>query len=283
MKLFVTGAQGQLGAALCAQAAAAGIACAGTDRDSLDITDAAALLAMLDSEKPTHVLHCAAYTAVDDAESHPDLAHAVNTAATAQIARWCGTRGVWLIYVSTDYVFDGSGETPWEVTDTPSPLSVYGKTKLGGEEAVRRYAQKHMIVRTSWVFGENGQNFVKTMLRLGATRDVLRVVNDQVGAPTYAADLARLLLEMVSAPQAGTYHAAGRGNCTWADFAAEILRRARLNARVEGIPSAAYPQPAPRPKNSRLSPQSLLAAGYAPLPPWQDALSRFLISLGAAT
>lgn len=248
----------------------------GADQADFDLTDHAAVQEALRAAAPDAVIHCAAYTAVDQAESERDLAYAVNEGGTRSIAEYCGARGIWLSYISSDYVFDGSGTRPWEPHDSPAPLSVYGATKLAGEAAIEALCEKFMIVRTSWVFGSHGNNFVKTMLRLGAQRDSLKVVDDQVGAPTYAADLAALLCDMTARPQRGIYHAANAGECSWAGFAAEIMRQAGLNCVVEPIPSVEYPTPAPRPKNSRLSPKALLDAGYTPLPPWQTALAKML-------
>ncbi|MDR1465564.1 MAG: dTDP-4-dehydrorhamnose reductase [Oscillospiraceae bacterium] len=275
MRILITGAEGQLGRDVCREALRRGHEALGVDRADFDLADREAVCAALEAALPDAVVHCAAYTAVDRAENEPDLARAVNEGGTAALAGCCARRDLWLIYISTDYVFDGSGNRPWEPEDRPAPLSVYGKTKWLGELAATRNP-RHMIVRTSWVFGAHGGNFVKTMLRLGAEQPELRVVEDQVGAPTYTADLARLLLDMAERPQTGIYHASNGGCCSWADFAAAILRAAELPARVIPIPSSDYPQAARRPKNSRLSPRALLAAGYEPLPAWEDALRRFL-------
>jgi dTDP-4-dehydrorhamnose reductase len=280
-KIFVTGANGQLGFDVCRLAEAQGIAAVGSDIDKLDLTDKDAVVAALNCEKPSVVVHCAAYTAVDKAETEPETAMRVNRDATRHIAEWCGQNKAWLIYISTDYVFDGSGEMPREPDETPNPLSVYGKTKYAGEQMTEAFAPNHLIVRTSWVFGRHGANFAKTMLRLGAEQAVVRVVNDQFGAPTFTEDLAVLLLEMALRPCRGVYHAANSGVCSWADFARAILRQAKLPAQVEGVSTAAYfaaaknPH-AERPLNSRFSPRALLQSGYSPLPPWEDALSRFL-------
>jgi dTDP-4-dehydrorhamnose reductase len=275
LRILITGAEGQLGRDVCREALRRGHEALGVDRADFDLADREAVCAALEAALPDAVVHCAAYTAVDRAENEPDLARAVNEGGTAALAGCCARRDLWLIYISTDYVFDGSGNRPWEPEDRPAPLSVYGKTKWLGELAATRNP-RHMIVRTSWVFGAHGGNFVKTMLRLGAEQPELRVVEDQVGAPTYTADLARLLLDMAERPQTGIYHASNGGCCSWADFAAAILRAAELPARVIPIPSSDYPQAARRPKNSRLSPRALLAAGYEPLPAWEDALRRFL-------
>jgi len=275
MRIFVTGAQGQLGYDVMAEVRHRGWEATGADIGDFDLTDRAATLAALERTQPEAVLHCAAYTAVDRAEAEPERARAVNEDGTRHIAQYCAARGIWLIYISTDYVFDGSGARPWEADDSPAPMNVYGATKLAGERAAA-LCETSMVVRTSWVFGNHGNNFVKTMLRLGRERDAVRVVDDQTGAPTYTADLARLLCCMAARPVRGVYHAAGGGECTWAGFAAKIFALAGLPCRVEPIPSSQYPQAARRPLNSRLSPRALIEAGYAPLRPWEDALAEML-------
>ncbi|MDR1927786.1 MAG: dTDP-4-dehydrorhamnose reductase [Oscillospiraceae bacterium] len=280
MRLLITGAAGQLGFDALREARRRGFDCTGVDREDFDLTDAAAVAEALQKTQPEAILHCAAYTAVDKAEEESALAMAINKDATHSLARYCDQTGALLLYISTDYVFNGSGCRPWEAEDTPAPLSVYGKTKLAGERAAS-LCPRHMIVRTSWVFGANGGNFVKTMLRLGRERETLRVVNDQIGAPTYTVDLARLLCDMLEQPQPGIYHASNGGECSWAGFAQEIFRQTELPTQVIPVPSSEYPQAARRPKNSRLSPRSLLATGYAPLPDWQGALERFLCDFAA--
>ena len=276
MHILITGAAGQLGRDLMAEAARRGWQPTGVDIADFDITDQAATHAALAAIAPELVIHCAAYTAVDKAETEPELARAVNEHGTRHIAEYCAAQGIWLLYVSTDYVFDGSGDRPWEVDDPPAPLGVYGATKLAGERAVQALCARHIIIRTSWVFGAHGGNFVKTMLRLGAERDSLNVVDDQIGAPTYTADLAKLLCDMAARPVAGIYHASNAGKCSWAGFAAEIFTLARINCAVNPIPTSGYPTPARRPKNSRLSPKALIDAGYKPLPPWKTALKNML-------
>ncbi|MCL2445622.1 MAG: dTDP-4-dehydrorhamnose reductase [Oscillospiraceae bacterium] len=276
MNMLITGAQGQLGRDVLAEAAKRGWTVTGVDIADFDLIDRAATHTALAEIKPQVVIHCAAYTAVDRAESEPAQAFAVNENGTRHVAEYCAEHGAWMIYVSTDYVFDGSGTRAWEVDDTPAPCNVYGKSKLAGEQALREICPQHMIVRTSWVFGSHGANFVKTMLRLGSERASVNVVADQVGAPTYTVDLARLLCDMAANPKAGIYHASNAGECSWADFAREILSLARSNCVVNDIPSSEYPTPAMRPMNSRLSPKALIDAGYEILPPWQDALARML-------
>ena len=275
MRIVITGAKGQLGRAVLQEALRRGHDAVGADIDDFDLTDKDATQAYLTATAPDFVIHCAAYTAVDKAESEPELARAVNEFGTRYIAEYCAARDIWMLCVSTDYVFDGSGGKPWEIDDEPNPLSVYGTTKLAGERAVQSLCGKHMIVRTSWVFGPGGQHFVKTMLRLGGERPSLNIVCDQIGSPTYTVDLAHLLCDMAERPQAGVYHATNAGYCSWAEFAAAIFAQANIACEVREIPSSEYPQKAQRPLNSRLSPKSLIDANYASLPTWQDALQRY--------
>ncbi|MDR2646777.1 MAG: dTDP-4-dehydrorhamnose reductase [Oscillospiraceae bacterium] len=276
MTVLVTGAQGQLGFDVCKELRRRSVNCVGVDREDFDLADSSAIRQALRTIKPDFVVHCAAYTAVDRAEDEPQIAKQINTIATQEIAAHCGENNIWMIYISTDYVFDGGGNAPWTVEDIPNPLSVYGVTKLGGELGAYAACKKLMIVRTSWVFGQNGSNFVKTMLRLSKSRPTLNVVCDQIGAPTYTVDLARLLCDMIEKPVAGIYHAANEGACSWADFAKEIFAQTNAQTLVNPIPSSAYPQKAVRPKNSRLSLVGLDRAGYQRLPHWRDALRLFL-------
>lgn len=282
MRMLITGGTGQLGSELvgllrqrhdCALNAPA--------RRELDLSDSASITRALDVAAPDVVLHCGAYTAVDRAEDEPRLCRAVNSEATATIARWCGERNALMLYISTDYVFPGEGDRFYSVDDATAPLNVYGASKLAGEVAVRDLAARHYIVRVSWVFGkQGGGNFIKTMLRLVQTRDALSVVADQIGSPTYVRDLAPLLVRMVTerAPF-GTYHATNEGVCSWADLARETFRLAGLSTTVVPIPTSAYPTRARRPLNSRLDKSSLDAAGLPRLPQWPDAVARFLQEL----
>jgi len=276
MRILITGARGQLGHDVALECQHRDWETIGVDVDDFDLTDRAATLAYLENAAPDCVIHCAAYTAVDRAEAEPEQARAVNEFGTGYVAEYCATKSIWMVYVSTDYVFGGNGEQPHEADEPPNPVNVYGATKLAGERAIQALCGKHMIVRTSWVFGSHGDNFVKTMLRLGAERDELRVVNDQVGAPTYTVDLARLLCDMAARPVRGIYHAANAGECSWAQFAKKIFELAGIGCKVIEIPSTAFPQAAQRPKNSRLSPKALIEANYDPLPPWETALAAML-------
>ncbi|MCI8623087.1 MAG: dTDP-4-dehydrorhamnose reductase [Provencibacterium sp.] len=280
--IVVTGSHGQLGHDVLRCLMQRGQDCIGVDRDELDITDGKAVAAYLDALRPQAVIHCAAYTAVDKAEEEPEVCRAVNAQGTRAIAAACRRIGAKLLYLSTDYVFSGEGETPYETGSPTGPLDVYGQTKLEGEQAVLECLERYFIVRISWVFGLSGQNFVKTMLRLGREREELRVVADQVGSPTYTADLAPLLCEMVETNRYGVYHATNEGFCSWAQFAEEIFRQAGLPTKVQPIPTAEYPAKAARPLNSRLSRKSLDAAGFSRLPHWKDALRRYLDELEGA-
>ena len=225
------------------------------------------------------MIHCAAYTAVDRAEEEPERAFAVNETGTRNVAAACAGVGAKMIYISTDYVFPGAGEGFYETYDTVGPLNVYGRSKLAGEQAVRETLERSFIVRISWVFGVNGNNFIKTMLRLAESRSEVRVVCDQIGSPTYTADLAPLLCDMICTEKYGVYHATNEGVCSWAELAQETFRKAGKTVRVEAIPSTEYPVQAMRPLNSRLSKRALDAAGFSRLPCWQDALDRFLKEL----
>lgn len=276
MKVLVTGFAGQLGHDVAAELADRGISCVAADKADFDLTNCESVKGFVRACNPDVIIHCAAYTAVDKAEEDSATCYNVNINGTRYICDAASENQAKIIYISTDYVFDGDKSEPYEVDDITSPQSVYGTTKLQGEHVVRNSTAKHFIVRTAWVFGANGNNFVKTMLRLGAERDTLNVVCDQYGSPTYTKDLARLLCDMALSDKYGTYHATNEGFCSWADFACEIMHKAGLNARIVPIPSSDYPAKAKRPMNSRLSKQNLIENGFSPLPDWQDALSRYL-------
>ena len=250
----------------------------------LDLTDRAAVQRVMDKWQPDAVIHCAAYTAVDAAEENAETARAVNADATRYLAEACRDCGAKLMYISTDYVFDGQGDTPWQPDCKAfAPRNVYGQTKLAGEQAVAETLENFFIVRIAWVFGKNGKNFVKTMLRLGETHDTLRVVCDQIGTPTYTLDLARLLADMIATDRYGYYHATNEGGyLSWAQFAEAIFRAAGMqNVTVLPVTTAEYGlSKAARPFNSRLDKQKLTQNGFVPLPDWQDALSRYLKEIG---
>lgn len=276
MKILVTGAKGQLGFDVVRELSTRGAEAVAADFGDFDITNRADTLRFIGRVNPEAVIHCAAYTAVDKAEDEPFLCAAVNFEGSLNVADACERAGAKLLVIGTDYVFGGEGSEPYETSDPKHALNVYGKTKLMGELAAAGRCSKCFIVRTSWVFGRNGGNFVKTMLRLGAEKERITVVGDQVGSPTYTADLARLLCDMAETDRYGVYHAANEGFCSWAEFAAEIMKRAGLPAKIVPIPSAEYKTKAVRPLNSRLSKRSLDDACFRRLPPWPDALGRFL-------
>lgn len=272
MKILVTGATGQLGWDVVKELKKRNIECRGVGSKDLNITDKKAVFAYIRAYQPDAVIHCAAYTAVDKAEDEPEQCRDVNVNGTAYIAEACREIDAKMIYISTDYVFGDDGDRPHEVNDPVHPLNVYGQTKWEGEEAVRRILRKYFIVRISWVFGEHGNNFVKTMLRLGQTHKEISVVADQFGAPTYTADLAPLLCDMVQTDKYGTYHACNSGCCSWAEFAEEIFRQAHMDVKVKHITTEEYPTKARRPKNSRLSMRSLGNAEFRRLIEWETAV-----------
>lgn len=280
MKILVTGAGGQLGYDVCKVLAARGVEHKGVDVQDFDITDAAATRDSITAYRPDAVIHCSAWTAVDRAEDEPELARAVNAGGPRNIAAVCHEIGAKMLYISTDYVFPGTGERFYEPDDPTGPLGVYGRTKLEGEWAVRELLERYFIVRISWAFGRNGNNFVKTMLRLAEARTEVNVVCDQIGSPTYTADLAPLLCDMIATEKYGVYHATNEGVCSWAEFAREIFRLAGKGVRVNAVPSSEYPTKAARPLNSRMSKDKLEQAGFSRLPPWRDALARYLKEIG---
>ena len=252
----------------------------------LDITDQAAVMRTIEGWKPDAVIHCAAWTAVDAAEDEENRGkvHAINADGTRYMAQAAQKAGAKMVYISTDYVFDGQGERPWQPDDTNyAPLNVYGQSKLDGELAVREIMERYFVVRIAWVFGVNGNNFIKTMLRLGQNHDTLRVVNDQIGTPTYTYDLARLLVDMIETDRYGFYHATNEGGyISWYDFAVEIFRQAGMKTKVIPVTTAEYGlSKAARPFNSRLDKSKLVSAGFRPLPEWKDALARYLEAIGA--
>lgn len=276
MKVLVTGATGQLGWDVMRELKKRGIDCRGTGSKDLDITDRDAVMRYIGTYRPDAVIHCAAYTTVDKAEDEPEICRKVNADGTSYIAEACKMVDAKMIYTSTDYVFGDDGDKPHEVDDPPYPLNVYGQTKWEGEEAVRRILQKYFIVRISWVFGEHGNNFLKTMLRLGKTRKEISVVADQFGAPTYTADLAPLLCDMILTEKYGTYHACNSGCCSWAEFAREIFKAAKMDVRVIPLRTEEYPVKARRPKNSRLSNINLEKNGFKALASWKNAVQKYI-------
>ena len=277
MKVLVTGAKGQLGTDLMNELEKRGIESIGVDVQEMDITDKEACMRVISESKADAVIHCAAYTAVDAAEDNVDLCRKINGEGTRNVALACQATGAKLMYISTDYVFDGQGTRPWEPDDSRSPLNVYGQTKYEGELAVEELVEKFFTVRIAWVFGVAGKNFIKTMLRLGKERGAVSVVDDQVGSPTYTYDLARLLVDMIQTDYYGRYHATNEGFCSWYEFACEIFRQAGMDeVKVTPVSSDQFPVKAVRPANSRMSKAKLEENGFEPLPTWQDALKRYL-------
>ena len=276
MRVLVTGVTGQLGFDVCQELKRRGIDHLGVSSKDFDIADREKTLDFIRAYRPDAVIHCSAWTAVDKAEEEPERVRQVNVEGPRNIAAACKALGAKMLYISTDYVFPGDGDRMYEVNDPTGPISVYGATKLGGEEAVRELLDRFFIVRISWVFGLHGNNFVKTMLRLAETRREISVVADQIGSPTYTADLAPLLCDMIQTEKYGVYHATNEGICSWAEFAEEIFKLAGIPMTVHHIQTKDYPTKARRPLNSRLGKASLDNAGFQRLPLWQDALRRYL-------
>ena len=276
MEVLVTGSNGQLGYDVVKELQKQNIECCGATRQDFDIVDFEATENFIKNYMPDAVIHCAAYTAVDKAEDEQGLCYLVNASATENIAEICKKINAKMLYISTDYVFDGTKDGFYEVDDKPNPINVYGKTKLLGEQAVQKTLDKYFIVRISWVFGEHGNNFVKTMLRLGKERKEINVVADQYGSPTYTADLAPLLIEMIQTEKYGVYHATNKGVCTWAEFAEEIFKIAGIEVKVNHITIAEYPTRAKRPLNSRLSKEKIINNKFIIIRAWEKALREFI-------
>lgn len=282
MKLLVTGVKGQLGYDVCKVLSARGIEHRGVDIEDFDITNVQATHDYIAAYRPDGVIHCSAWTAVDRAEDELEKVRAVNAEGPRNIASACKEIGAKLVYISTDYVFPGTGDRFYEPDDPTGPLGAYGVTKLEGEQAVQALLERYFIVRVSWVFGKNGNNFVRTMLRLAETKSELNVVCDQIGSPTYTADLAPLLCDMVVSEKYGVYHATNEGICSWAEFAEEIFRLAGKDVKVNPVPTSEYPTRAVRPLNSRMSKAKLEEMGFSRLPDWHNALVRYLRELEGA-
>lgn len=280
MRVLVTGVKGQLGHDVVLELEKRGMEAIGVDIDEMDVTDASEVDRVIKEAAPDAVIHCAAYTAVDAAEDNEATCRRVNADGPRNIAKVCRDLDVKMLQVSTDYVFSGQGERPWEPEDEKEPQSVYGQTKYEGELAVQELLEKYFIVRIAWVFGIHGQNFVKTMLRLAETHDTLRVVNDQFGSPTYTHDLARLLVDMILTDKYGVYHATNEGDCSWYEFACAIFKEAGLSVNVIPVTTEEYGARAKRPANSRMNKDKLTQMGFERLPAWQDALRRYLQELG---
>lgn len=279
MKVLVTGYTGQLGFDVVREGFERGFEMMGIGSNELNITDEQSVSQFVKEMKPDAIIHCAAYTAVDKAEDDKENCWNVNVNGSKYLAIAAKEINAKFMYISTDYVFDGLGEDPFVETEVPNPVGYYGLTKHEGEKVIQSLLSEWFIVRISWVFGQNGNNFVKTMLRLAETRNKLSVVGDQVGSPTNTFDLSRLLLEMIQTNRYGIYHATNEGFCSWSEFAKEIFRLSEKNVVVHSITTEEYPARAVRPKNSRLSKRKLVESGFEPLPKWQDSLAQYLNAL----
>ena len=276
MKVLVTGVKGQLGYDVVKDLEKRGHQPIGVDRDEMDLMDNEAIRTFIMNLKPEAIIHCAAYTAVDKAEEEVETCYQINAEAVKVISECAKELDVKLIYISTDYVFDGTKEGEYVETDLPNPINVYGASKLKGEQYVQTLLEKYYIVRISWVFGVNGNNFIKTMRRLGSERDELNIINDQVGSPTYTADLAPLLVDMMETDKYGIYHATNEETCSWYEFANEIFKQSGIEVKTNPITTDQYPTAAKRPMNSKMSKEKLKANGFNLLPNWQAALSNYL-------
>lgn len=276
MKVLITGVSGQLGHDVQQELVKRKINCLGVGREQFDITNEQQTREYIQRYNPDVVIHCGAYTAVDGAEDDVLTCTAVNITGTQNIALVCKEINAKMMYISTDYVFNGAGDTPFDVSDKPGPLNTYGRTKLGGEEVVKESLEHFFIVRISWVFGINGNNFIKTMLRLGKEKCEIDVVADQIGSPTYTRDLARLLCDMIETDQYGLYHATNEGYCSWAELANRVFEIADLHVKVNPITTEQFKTRAARPKNSKLSKKSLDLQGFTRLPRWEDAVERYI-------
>jgi dTDP-4-dehydrorhamnose reductase len=277
MRVVVTGAKGQLGQDVMKQLQAQNIEAFGTDRDDLDITNENEVLQFITNNKPDIILHCAAYTNVDAAESDRDTAYQVNVTGTENLAKAAKAADAKMLYISTDYVFDGTATEPYEVEHPTKPIGVYGETKFAGEEMLKKHVEKYFIVRTAWVFGVGGNNFVKTMIRLGKERGEVGVVHDQVGSPTYTVDLSSFMLQLMKTDKYGTYHCTNSGVCSWYEFACEIFKQAGMSeVKVSPLTTDQFPRPAKRPAYSVLSKRKLEEAGFTAPRDWKEALAAYL-------
>jgi dTDP-4-dehydrorhamnose reductase len=280
MKILVTGYTGQLGHDVVLEGINRGFDMIGIGSKDVDIRDQEAVYEYVKMIKPNVIIHCAAYTSVDKAEDDQENCWNVNVLGTQSLAKAAKEINAKFMYISTDYVFSGQGNLPYNESDRPSPIGYYGLTKLEGEKVVQSLLDEWFIIRISWVFGLNGNNFVKTMLKLAESSNELNIVSDQVGSPTYTFDLSRLLLDIVQTNKYGIYHASNEGFCSWSEFAKEIFKLVNKEIKVNDILTEQYPTRAERPKNSQMSKQKLIEKGFAPLPSWQDSLKHYLVQLG---
>ncbi len=276
MKILVTGIKGQLGYDIVKLLNEKSIECVGVDIDDFDLTSEKDVRNYILNYSPTSVIHCAAYTAVDKAEDNKEICYNVNVSGVSHISKVCAEIGASLMYFSTDYIFDGKKDSSFEIYDAPNPINYYGYTKYQGELKVMEALKNYFILRISWVFGLNGNNFIKTMLKLSSEKEHIDVVNDQIGSPTYTRDLANLVIDMIQTKKYGIYHASNENFCSWYDFACEIFKESNINIAVNPITSDKFITKAKRPFNSRLSKKSLTENGFSLLPTWQDAVKRYL-------
>ncbi|MCR5607795.1 MAG: dTDP-4-dehydrorhamnose reductase [Lachnospiraceae bacterium] len=276
MKVLATGFKGQLGYDVIKRLEALNIECKGVDIDDFDLTNKDQTINYILDYKPDVVVHCAAYTAVDKAEDNRELCYNINVNGTAYIAEACKKLDAKMVYISTDYVFEGLGTDEYKPDDKKNPINYYGETKSLGEDEVTKALEKFFIIRISWVFGVNGNNFVKTMLRLGAERDSLNVVADQIGSPTYTYDLAELIADMIQTDKYGIYHATNEGFCSWYEFTEEIMKCGNRNCKVSPIESKDYPTRAKRPFNSRMDKSKLEENGFKRMRSWQEAVQEYI-------
>ena len=276
MKILVTGVKGQLGYDVVKALESRGYQPVGVDREEMDLMNNNMIQNFIMNLKPEAIIHCAAYTAVDQAEEEVEICYQINAEAVKVMAECAKTLDIPMIYISTDYVFDGTKASEYVETDIPNPINVYGASKLKGEQYVQQLLEKFYIVRISWVFGINGNNFIKTMQRLGNEHDELNIIHDQVGSPTYTAHLAPLLVDMIETDQYGIYHATNEGYCSWYEFADEIFKQSQLDVMLHPITTDQYKTKAKRPLNSKMSKQKLSDYGFHRLPTWQEALKNYL-------
>lgn len=276
MKILVTGVKGQLGYDVVKALESRGYQPVGVDREEMDLMNNNMIQNFIMNLKPEAIIHCAAYTAVDQAEEEVEICYQINAEAVKVIAECAKTLDIPMIYISTDYVFDGTKASEYVETDIPNPINVYGASKLKGEQYVQQLLEKFYIVRISWVFGINGNNFIKTMQRLGNEHDELNIIHDQVGSPTYTAHLAPLLVDMIETDQYGIYHATNEGYCSWYEFADEIFKQSQLDVMLHPITTDQYKTKAKRPLNSKMSKQKLSDYGFHRLPTWQEALKNYI-------
>ncbi len=279
-KVLVTGAEGQLGTDLVLLLHLSGYEVFGMGKSKLDITNENQVNSLVSQIMPDVIIHCAAYTNVDKSESQPDLAFQINGIGTRNIAIAAETIKAKLVYISTDYVFDGKSNTPYHEFSQVSPINVYGNSKLAGENFVRDFHSKYFIVRTSWVFGMNGNNFVKTMLKLSKGMEQVMVVNDQVGCPTYTMDLSKCIVQLIETNKFGTYHVSNAGSCSWFEFAQEVFRQTNITINLKPCTSEEFQRPAPRPHYSVMDDLGLRINNFVTLPHWKNALNQFLLQIG---